>query len=547
MERGVNRYIKAGNRVLNNAPEPHYFKLALELFKKAIELEPNNKKALIGLSETYHFLGKYTKADNILDQLLNNDPEALDVLFQKCIQSFPIIYNIQDEIQSSRANYGHLLNKLLELIKIADDDRLKSLYKLIGRFHPFYLAYQGLNDKDLQAKYGKLLNEITYRLHPNSQTLNTSPNSIGVKIKIGFFTNKNMDHAIWRVFLKGWIENLDLDKFDIVLYMPKTGNYKTPKLPSHIEIISENFGANDWIKQISKDRPDILIYPDFCGDKIALKLSNFRLAPVQCVAAGHCVTSGIPTMDYFISGQMLEPADGDAHYTESLIKLPNTSYFFEAPEISEKLNKNNKLGILSEAVTYFCTQNLFKYLPDYDDIIVEIAKKVKKCQFVFKTVAVSEEVADQFKRRIENKFSVNGLSPSEHLIFIDYLEEDDYKNFHGYCDIFLDSISYGGWTTIYEAIANDLPVVTLKGETLKGRGATGILTHIDVTETITNSIEEYISVAVNLGTDKGLRKSIIDRISKNKARAFSDQDSAIGFQHFLEKVYSESKLEKRTT
>ena len=62
----------------------------------------------------------------------------------------------------------------------------------------------------------------------------------------------------------------------------------------------------------------------------------------------------------------------------------------------------------------------------------EIAKKVKKCQFVFKTVAVSEEVADQFKRRIENKFSLNGLSPSEHLIFIDYLEEDDYKNFKFY-------------------------------------------------------------------------------------------------------------------
>ena len=538
MERGVNRYIKAGNRVLNNAPEPQYYRLALELFQKALEIEPNNKKALSGLSESLHFLGHYAKANSILDELLNKEPHNLEVLFQKCIQSFPIVYSDQAEVKSCRVTYTLLLDQLLEKIEDASDEMLRALFKLIGRFHPFYLAYQGENDKELQEKYGQLLNRITVRIDTNSQNLNASPISDKSKIKVGFVTNKNMDHAIWRVFLKGWIKNLDQDKFDITIYMPMTGNYKTPLLPSYIEIFSENISVDKWINRISKDQPDILIYPDFCGDKIALKLANYRLAPIQCVAAGHCVTSGIPTMDYFLSGELLEPEEGDDHYTESLVKLPSTSYFIVAPETSKKQVKNNQLGIRPEAVTYFCTQNLFKYMPDYDEIIVEIAKEVKSCQFVFKTVAVSTEVADQFRSRISNKFNENGLSPNEYIVFINYLEEEDYKHFHNYCDVFLDSIGYGGWTTIYEAIAIDLPVVTLRGETLKGRGAAGILDQIGVTETITDTKEQYIQTAIDLGLNIKFREEIIQKTAKQKHKAFADRKATEGFQLFLEHAYS---------
>ena len=58
-------------------------------------------------------------------------------------------------------------------------------------------------------------------------------------------------------------------------------------------------------------------------DPIAGRLAAQRLAPVQCVAWGQPETTGMPTLDYFLSSDLMEPPDGAAHYTESLVRLPN--------------------------------------------------------------------------------------------------------------------------------------------------------------------------------------------------------------------------------
>ncbi len=57
-------------------------------------------------------------------------------------------------------------------------------------------------------------------------------------------------------------------------------------------------------------------------DPVAGRLAAQRLAPVQCVTWGQPETTGMPTMDYFLSSALMEPPDGDAHYTERLVRLP---------------------------------------------------------------------------------------------------------------------------------------------------------------------------------------------------------------------------------
>ena len=44
----------------------------------------------------------------------------------------------------------------------------------------------------------------------------------------------------------------------------------------------------------------------------ASELAALRLAPVQCSYIGHPQTSGYPTIDYFLSGELIEPPDGRA-------------------------------------------------------------------------------------------------------------------------------------------------------------------------------------------------------------------------------------------
>ena len=66
-------------------------------------------------------------------------------------------------------------------------------------------------------------------------------------------------------------------------------------------------------------------------DALALGVAATRNAPIQCMAWGHPITSGLPTMDYFLTSQLMEPSDGQSHYSEKLIELPGLSIEFAPP------------------------------------------------------------------------------------------------------------------------------------------------------------------------------------------------------------------------
>ena len=59
-------------------------------------------------------------------------------------------------------------------------------------------------------------------------------------------------------------------------------------------------------------------------DELSLQLAAQRLAPVQCNSLGHPETSGLPTIDYFLSSDLMEPLDAARHYTERLVRLPKS-------------------------------------------------------------------------------------------------------------------------------------------------------------------------------------------------------------------------------
>lgn len=69
-------------------------------------------------------------------------------------------------------------------------------------------------------------------------------------------------------------------------------------------------------------RLDVLIYPEIGMDKLTTKLASMRLAPVQVASWGHPETSGLPTIDHYLSAQGLEPEGVGEHHTERLVLLP---------------------------------------------------------------------------------------------------------------------------------------------------------------------------------------------------------------------------------
>jgi predicted O-linked N-acetylglucosamine transferase (SPINDLY family) len=258
------------------------------------------------------------------------------------------------------------------------------------------------------------------------------------------------------------------------------------------------------------------------------------LAAVQRASWGHPVTSGFPTIDYFLSSGLMEPAGAEAHYSEKLVRLPNLSIYYEPIDVVPIQLDRHALGLRGAAVVYGCAQSLPKYLPQYDEVFARIAAEVENCQFAFIEFAGGEGVTRLFKARLERAFAAMGLSAHDHCVFLPRLAPERFAAAMGHCDIVLDSIGWSGCNSILESLAHDLPIVTLAGELMRGRHAAAILGMMGVHETTAQSIDEYLQIAAVLGRDEARRREASVRIAANKHRLYRDRDCIAGLESFLD-------------
>src|SRR5207344_3135603 len=96
-------------------------------------------------------------------------------------------------------------------------------------------------------------------------------------------------------------------------------------------------GARDlrpWVESILRQELDVLIYPEVGMDEMTLKLAALRLAPTQVAAWGHPETTGLPTIDHYLSAADFEPADAQSHYSERLVALPHLGCYYSAKAVA---------------------------------------------------------------------------------------------------------------------------------------------------------------------------------------------------------------------
>src|SRR5262249_21247251 len=105
---------------------------------------------------------------------------------------------------------------------------------------------------------------------------------------------------------------------------------------------------------------DVLVYADVGLEPVTSSLAHSRLAPVQCVTWGHPVTSGIPTLDYFLSTEALETEEAQSHYTEKLVRLKALPICYARPSPPTPLRPRGYFGLPQHGSLYACPQSPFK-------------------------------------------------------------------------------------------------------------------------------------------------------------------------------------------
>jgi predicted O-linked N-acetylglucosamine transferase (SPINDLY family) len=507
---------------------------AVKYFQQAIKLDPNLLLAYDNLGKVLHQQGDDRAGIQAYEQGLQVAPDRLELHLGRCISQLAVIYKNAAEIESSRQNYQKNLQVLAQYCQQASKKTLKAT--AIGSSQPFFLAYQGKNDRQLQQIYGEMVCSVMAKSYPQwSKSLPKPQLAADEKIRIGFVSAFFRNHSNWKMPLQGWVEQLDRSRFEIFGYhVSSTCNWETAKaIRACDKFLQGPLNFEQWLETISQDRLHAIVFPEFGMDALTLQLGALRLAPVQLTSWGHPETSGMPTIDYFLSSDLMEPDNADEHYTEKLVRLPNLSIYYQPRSIPPQAIARKFIGLSQDDIVFWCCQSLYKYLPQHDDVFPKIAQELPNAKFVFIKYSLGDGVNEIFQERLRGAFAEYGLDYQKYCIFLPFLSEVEFAGMCAIADVFLDSIGWSGCNSVLESLAHDLPVVTLSGELMRGRHALAILKQLDITETIAANKDEYVQIAIRLGREPGYRQQLAHRISINKHKLYYDLEPIYGLEKFL--------------
>ncbi|MBD2389761.1 O-linked N-acetylglucosamine transferase, SPINDLY family protein [Aphanizomenon flos-aquae FACHB-1290] len=500
------------------------------VLQAGIKLYPLDVKLHFTVIVNYQMSGRIQEAIRAANIALENLPNnrTFQLLFNLLL---PSVYDQVEEIDAYRKRFKQGLDNLINNIPLNNIEDQQNTLIATSCWTNFYLPYQADNVLVLQSQYGNWLHQIMKANYPQwSMPLLMPPLKENHKIRIGYASNylHSYSGTLW---LTGWLKYCDHDNFEIYCYY--TGNQPDPiteKFQEYSDFFYHIPGNLPAVcQQIMTDKLHILVYPEIGMDAPTMQMAGLRLAPVQCTAWGHPVTTGLPTIDYFLSSQLMEGENAQEHYSEKLILLPNIGVAYPEPYIPPVVKTRSNYGLSDNDIIYLCCQAPFKYLPQYDFILAEIASRVSQAKFVFLRGTV-------LKTRLERAFAAVGLNSEDYCVHLNIPARLDYVMINLLSDVYLDTFTWSGGNTSLEAIACNLPIVTCPGEFMRGRHTDSFLKLLGVTDTIAKNEAEYIDIAVKLGIDKNWRNSISEMMSQNHNYLFDDQACIVGLEAFYKEV-----------
>jgi len=315
-------------------------KKALAIYTEGIKNHSQEFDLYISFISTHVICGKIDQAIYESEKLCKLFPDSIAFKWLNC-RIIPMIYSHQEEISIYRQRYTEKLKQVtLEIKWDSEEIKKESLSEILTNTnYNFFIQYQGKNDLELQKIYGDYVHQVMSVNYP--QWVQPIPQDILIKnsivkrkIRIGYISKNLTDHTVGNLFA-GWLRHHNQEKFQIYSYL--IDNIETAGTQS-FKIFSDSFHkiSNDIEKiceQILADHLDVLVFLDIGMDEIITCISSLRLAPIQCMTWGHPITSGSPTIDYFLSSELMETQDSQNYYNEELVLLPNISISYPVPTL----------------------------------------------------------------------------------------------------------------------------------------------------------------------------------------------------------------------
>lgn len=373
----------------------------------------------------------------------------------------------------------------------------------------FLLAYQGENDRDLQRKFGTWLSASLQALLPQFAQIRKRKTRALPRLAM---VSSRFHQCTVGSYFTSWVEFLAQAGWELLLvHVGDVRDALSARLARAAQReVALAGGLAEAGKTLQELDADIILYPELGMDLRTIGLAALRLAPVQVCGWGHPDTTGLPTIDAYLSCAEMEPANAAAHYTESLLTLPGLGTRYLSHLVPEPAPRA-RIDLPDKAVLYLVPQSLFKLHPDNDRVFVDIAQHDKAAVFVFFDSQESG-ARNVFDSRIARAFDQAGIDGVGRFLFLQPRARADYLQVNMACDVMLDTLRFSGGNTSLDALHAGLPIVTCPGRFMRGRQSMAMLRHLGVNELIAETPEQLGELAVKIANDRSRRNALAQRI-----------------------------------
>lgn len=476
---------------------------ATRWFKRALAVTPGYADAWIGLAAAQEELDELPAARQSIERALEASPDAPLARLMVPMMSLPAL------AETSEHSLGVAVNFQDSLVALNDWARrsprhLSTLGARVGDCQPFLLAYRPGNHRPLLSAYGDLITLAADAYWTEAGLPFAVDHAVRSRPRLAIVCAHIRRHSVWDIILKGFVRHLLRTQFELIIY--HTGSEtdgETHWAARQAEcFVTGPRSPNEWIELIRADAPDVLFFPEVGMDPLSCKLAVLRLAPLQVASWGHPITTGLPEIDLFFSGLLLEPADAQSHYREQLVRLPGTGVCTEwlglqpAPLPIGYLRRREP----QRARLLLC-QHPFKFDPGDWPIIAETLQACAPCELYVLKHRRRSRVSERAVMLLRKGLSDAGLDTEAVLVERPWVERAQFLTLLSEVDLYLDLPAFSGYTSAWHAIHVGLPVLTLEGRFLRQRLAAGLLRQVGFSEFIAVTKKDYVHMGARLTAD----------------------------------------------
>jgi protein O-GlcNAc transferase len=495
---------------------------AIDEYRRAIAIDPGLLSAYRNLGEALEANGDTPSAIQCYQSLLQRAND--DGLRIKCALTLPVILESHEQLEQYRQRMVQELDTL-DPLSLHVPDPIRSISTI-----SFSLAYHGRNERSHQSRVAALVRRaaptVCY-VAPHCETRQIARSH--ERIKLGFVSYYFRDHTIGKLNT-GLIEQINRQKFEVIIFRFDHSRDGTAQRIERAADRTIHLSANLSHSQslVAKQALDVILYTDIGIESMSYYLAHARLAPLQCVTWGHPLTTGIPTLDYFISSKDLETPESDAHYTEQLARLPYLANYYFRPEYTPSTKTREDFGAPANANWYGCLQSLFKIHPDDDAVFADILRQDPRgCLLLL------EGNFPNWTELLRQRLQRSMPDVIDRVRFVPHQPPSDFARLLSLCDVLLDPLHFGGGDTSYQSFAAGTPVVALPGPFLRSRITYALYCAMGLSDCIATDPGDFARRAVQLATDKDARKRVSNKILAAGEAIYENAAGVRAFEDFL--------------